>query len=97
MSSFTSANTVGSMKYPLSPTRFAARHELALSLLAGVDVAHHFVELLLVHLRALFGICVERIADRALFGTRRAALHELVVGLLFHEQYANPRSSIALD
>ena len=70
----------------------AARQELRLLLLTGVDVAHHLVELVLIHLRPLFGVLIEGIADGALLRARDALVYKLVVALLLDVQ---PRTSAA--
>ena len=70
----------------------AAGHQLGLLLLPGVNVAHHFVELVLIHLRTLFGVLVEGIADGALLGAGHALLHKLVVNLLLDVQ-PRPRAA----
>src|SRR6266478_6298450 len=70
----------------------AARDELRFFLFSNVDVAHHLVELVLVHLRSLLGFLVEGVAHGALFRARHALLYELVVAFLFHKQ---PRSRAA--
>src|SRR6267143_3968134 len=64
----------------------AAGHQLGLLLLPGVNVAHHFVELVLIHLRPLLGVLVEGIADGALLRACHALVHKLVVNSLFDVQ-----------
>ena len=64
----------------------AAGEELGFFGFAGIDVAHDFVELVLVDLRTLFGIFVEGIADGALLGAGDGFLDEFVVALFFDEE-----------
>src|SRR5271170_85144 len=66
--------------------------QLGIFLLPGFDIAHHFVELILIHLWTLLGILVERIADSPFLGTIHAPGHEFVVALFFHEE-SRPRAA----
>jgi len=75
----------------------AAGDELGVFFFPGVDVAHYFVELVLIDLRALLGIFVEGIADGALLGACGAFFYEFVVGFFFDVEDANRRSSTGLD
>jgi len=78
------------------PDAIAAGDQLGLFFLSGVDVAHHFVELILVDLRALLGIFVEGIADGALLGTRGAFFDELVVGFFLYVETRTGAAALAL-
>src|SRR5437879_13746192 len=60
--------------------------------LSGIDVAHHFVELVLIHLWPLFRLLVERAAYSPLLRPRHATLHELVISFFL---YVNTRPSAA--
>src|ERR1700732_3674959 len=64
----------------------AARKQLGVILFPRVDVAHYFIELIAVHLRALFCLLVERIAHRPPLRPRHALLDEFVVALFLDEK-----------
>src|SRR5579863_4728004 len=64
----------------------AAREEFGLVLLARFDIAHHYIELIAVHLRSLFGVLVERISNRARLRASDALCDEFVVALILDEQ-----------
>ena len=70
--------------------------QLGALLLAGVDVAHDAVELLLRHLRPLRRVGVERIADLLRLGLFQHLLDELIVDLLLDEQPAAGAAALAL-
>jgi len=50
-----------------------------------LDQAEDFLHLLLVDLGTLLRVQIEGIADGALLGPLRAALHELIVDLVLHK------------
>ncbi len=74
----------------------AAGQQLGPFFLAGVDVAHDAVELLLRHLRPLRRFRIERIADLLRFGLLHDLLDELVVNLVLDEQPAAGAAALAL-
>ena len=75
---------------------FAAAEQLGAFALAGVDVAHDLLELLVGDLRSLLGRRIERIADLAVLGEREHLVHELVMNRLFDEQPAAGTAALAL-
>ncbi len=71
----------------------AAAEQFGAFLLAGLDVAHDFVELVVVHLRTLFGLRIEGIADRAALGARRRCAPRIRRRPSLRQTGANRRSS----
>src|SRR5580698_2266324 len=63
---------------------------------ARFDVAHHLVELRLVHLRTLLRGGIERIADRAIPGAGAALFDKLIVNVLFHENARTGAAALAV-
>src|SRR5208283_2039218 len=77
---------------PFLAHALSARQQLGLLVLPALDVPHHLIKLLLVHLRPLLRILVKRIAHRAFLRPLHALRHEFVVALLLHKQ---PRARAA--
>src|SRR6185437_13872066 len=74
----------------------SAAHQLRAFLFAGFDVAQNLLELVVVHLRTLFGLAVQRIAYAPLPGAIGAARYEFVIRLLFDKDARTGAAALAL-
>src|SRR5262249_17489526 len=70
----------------------AAGQEMCTFTRPSLDIAHHFIELGLVDLGALFSPRIKRVAHSPPLSPRHTLLNELVIAFLLHEQ---PRASAA--
>ena len=75
----------------------AARQQAGALLLARLDQRQDLVELVLVDLRALLDVQVERVAHRAPLRPRHTLSHELVVDLVLDEDARAGAAALALS